>query len=158
MDKRNSNQTPPEQETGRRSEYMGMLPECAPLANPYVPFQCSNPKQYSARRGLIRGTMFPGLDLPFMGMVNNQEKSDTPLHELQALQFGIQELVLFLDTHPDDAEVTELLQSYIELWKKGVAIYEEKCGPLLHSHAVRDGKFRWLQEPWPWEYCGNEEA
>ena len=136
----------------------GYLPANAPLANPYVPFQCNNPPTYPAKTGVVRGTLFPGLDLPFMGMVNNQEKSDTPLHELQALQFGIQELVLFLDTHPDDAEVTELLQSYIELWKKGVAIYEEKCGPLLHSHAVRDGKFRWLQEPWPWEYCGNEEA
>ncbi len=49
--------------------------------------------------GLIRGTLFPGLDLPFMGMVNNTEKSDTPMHELQALAFAIQELALYLDTH-----------------------------------------------------------
>lgn len=139
-------------------QWQGKLPQCAPLANPYVPFQRENPQTYSAKRGLIRGTLFPGLDLPFMGMVNNEEKSDTPLHELQALQFAIQELTLFLDTHPDDADAASLLQSYIELWQKGVRVYEEQYGPLTQMQAVQDGTFRWLQGPWPWEYRGKEEA
>ena len=55
-----------------KREMLGVLPELAPLANPYVPFQQENPKQYTAKRGLIRGTLFPGLDLPFMGMVNTK--------------------------------------------------------------------------------------
>ena len=44
----------------------GRLPSMAPLANPYVPFQIENPPVYEARKGIVRGTLFPGLDLPFM--------------------------------------------------------------------------------------------
>ena len=66
----------------------------APLANAYVPFQSENPPKYEARKALIRGTLFPGLDLPFMGMVNQKEKNVTPLTELQTLNFAIQELAL----------------------------------------------------------------
>ena len=48
----------------------GRLPSMAPLANPYVPFQLENPPKYEPRTALVRGTLFPGLDLPFMDMVN----------------------------------------------------------------------------------------
>ena len=58
-----------------RSGANGRLPACAPLANPYVPFQNENPPKYEARKALIRGTLFPGLDLPFHGMVNEHEKA-----------------------------------------------------------------------------------
>ena len=50
----------------KKEEYCreGRLPAMAPLANPYVPFQLENPPQYEAQKGLVRGTLFPGLDLP----------------------------------------------------------------------------------------------
>ena len=32
----------------------GTLPACAPLANPYVPFQGQNPDRYTAGRALMR--------------------------------------------------------------------------------------------------------
>ncbi len=76
----------------------GRLPAMAPLANPYVPFQKENPPKYEARKGIIRGTLFPGLELPFMGMVNKNELPVTPKTELQVLAFAIQELALYLDT------------------------------------------------------------
>ena len=91
-----------------RCGYDGRLPEMAPLANPYVPFQPENPPKYDARKGMVRGTLFPGLDLPFLGMVNSREKKVTPMTEMQAMAFAIQELALYLDTHRDDAEATEL--------------------------------------------------
>ena len=61
---------PQRQQTSVRPTREGRLPAMAPLANPYVPFQLENPPQYEAQKGLVRGTLFPGLDLPFMGMVN----------------------------------------------------------------------------------------
>ena len=70
----------------------GRLPAMAPLANHYVPFQLESPLKYEPRKALIRGTLFPGLDLPFMGMVNQQEQPITPKTELQTLGFIIQEL------------------------------------------------------------------
>ena len=90
----------------------GRLPASAPLANPYVPFQLDNPPKYEARKGLVRGTLFPGLDLPFMGMENKNEKPVTPLTELQVMAFAIQELALYLDTHRDDQEALEIYRAY----------------------------------------------
>ena len=64
----------------------GRLPTMAPLANPYVPFQMEDPPKYEARKGLVRGTLFPGLDLPFMGMVNKKELPvDTLINEICAV-------------------------------------------------------------------------
>ena len=135
----------------------GRLPCCAPLANPYVPFQPETPPKYEARRGMIRGTLFPGLDLPLMGMVNEVEKSDTPLHELQALSFAIQELALYLDTHREDQEALELYQSYQELYCQGRQAYARQFGPLNHMSPTEGGQYRWLEDPWPWDLAANEK-
>lgn len=135
----------------------GRLPSMAPLANPYVPFQLENPPMYEARKGLIRGTLFPGLDLPFMGMVNKNEKNITPKTELQTLAFAIQELALYLDTHRDDKEALEMYQAYQIMYHKGMMEYSRQCGPLNHR-TPSEGEYRWLDDPWPWEYCANKEA
>ncbi len=135
----------------------GRLPASAPLANPYVPFQLENPPKYEARKALIRGTLFPGLDLPFMGMVNTREKNVTPLTELQTMAFAIQELALYLDTHRDDQEALELYRTYQKLYHEGMKAYTKKCGPLNHG-TPGEGPYCWLNDPWPWEYCANKEA
>ncbi len=129
----------------------GCLPACAPLANPFVPFQRENSETYQAPKALIRGTLFPGLDLPFMGLVNRTEKN-TPLGELMALSFAMHELGLYLDTHQNDAEATKLFQQYTDLYEQGRRTYEAKYGPLQQSDGVSDGKYVWLQDPWPWDY------
>ena len=143
-----------------RSENSGMegrLPASAPLANPYVPFQIENPPKYESRKGIVRGTLFPGLDLPFMGMVNKNELPVTPLTELQVMAFAIQELALYLDTHKDDAEALEMYQAYQRMYHEGREIYEKNCGPLNHM-SPSEGPYRWLNDPWPWEYAKNREV
>ena len=133
----------------------GYLPSCAPLANPYVPFQQKNPPKYEARKALVRGTLFPGLDLPFMGMVNKNEKPCTPLTELQTIAFVIQELALYLDTHRDDEEALELYRTYQKMYEKCKMEYEMNYGPLTHKSVVNCAEYRWLDDPWPWEYAKN---
>lgn len=135
----------------------GRLPEMAPLANPYVPFQLENPPKYEARKGLIRGTLFPSLDLPFMNMINTKEKPITPLTELQALAFAINELALYLDTHRNDNEALALYRTYQKLYHDGSAMYVREYGPLNHK-MLNDGPYRWLDDPWPWEYSANKEG
>ena len=135
----------------------GRLPAMAPLANPYVPFQLENPPKYEAAKGLIRGTLFPGLDLPFMGMVNTKEKNVTPTTQLQTLAFAIQELALYLDTHRDDKEALELYQSYQRIYHDCMMRFTKECGPLNHKTPT-EGPYAWLDDPWPWEYCRNKEA
>ena len=134
----------------------GILPSCAPLANPYVPYQQNNPVVYPAKNGVVRGTLFPGLDLPFMGMTNDVPLDDTPLHELQALCFAIAELGLYLDTHADDNEAFALYQSYVKLQKEGTAAYEKQYGPLTAAAAADGAAYDWLRDPWPWEYDANQ--
>ena len=135
----------------------GRLPLTAPLANPYVPFQQENPPRYEPRKAFVRGTLFPGLDLPFMGMVNKNEKPLTPLTELQTMAFAIQEIALYLDTHREDEEALSVYRSLQEMYERGREEYEKECGPLTHL-SVTDGKYRWLDDPWPWEYCRNREV
>jgi len=144
----------------QRSQENGMeghLPAMAPLANPYVPFQLENPPVYEARKGIVRGTLFPGLDLPFMGMINQKDMPVTPLAELQTMAFAVQELALYLDTHRDDAEALEMYRTYQKMLAEGKKKYERECGPLNHM-SVSGEKYRWLDDPWPWEYCANREG
>ena len=148
MDKKNTEQS------GRE----GRLPAMAPLANPYVPFQMENPPKYEARKGLVRGTLFPGLDLPFLGMVNQTEQPVTPLTELQALGFAVQELALYLDTHRDDREALELYRNYQQMFERCREEYRKTHGPLNHMQASGSESYDWLDDPWPWEYCGNKEV
>lgn len=135
----------------------GRLPASAPLANPYVPFQLEDPPKYEPRTAIVRGTLFPGLDLPFMNMVNKSELPVTPLTELQTMGFALQELALYLDTHRDDKEALEVFQTFQKLYKKGREKYEKECGPLTHTSAMENG-YSWLDDPWPWEYAKNREV
>ena len=135
----------------------GRLPAMAPLANPYVPFQLDNPPMYETQKGIVRGTLFPGLDLPFMGMINQKELPMTPLTELQVMAFAINELALYLDTHADDKEAFEMYRMYQKAYHEGKKKYEMKCGPLNHM-SVSGEQYRWLDDPWPWEYSAYREG
>ena len=107
-----------------KNGYEGRLRSLGPLANPYVPFQLDNPPVYEARKGIVRGTLFPGLDLPFMGMINQKDLPATPLAELQTMAFAIQELALYLDTHRDDTEALEMYRAYQKMYMEGKKKYE----------------------------------
>ena len=135
----------------------GKLPAYAPLANPYVPFQMDNPPKYEPRQALVKGTLFPGLDLPFMGMVNKNEQPVTPLSELQTMAFIIQELALYLDTHRNDEEALAVYRSFQKMYADATKAYEKECGPLTHFDYT-EGPYAWLNDPWPWEYAKNKEG
>ena len=135
----------------------GELPDTAPLAMAYVPLQKSVSPAYESMEALSRGTLFPGLDLPFMGMVNEGTLSETQLHELQALGFAIVELGEYLDTHPDDADAFALFQSYAKLYAQGKEAYERQFGSLTQRGAAAGDCYCWLKGPWPWELAANEE-
>ena len=133
----------------------GMLPASAPLANPYVPFQRQNPPRYEARKGFIRGTMYPGLDLPFMGMVNNREFPVTPMSELQVLGFALHDLALYLDTHRDDKEALEVYRTYQKIYHDAMMQFNDQQTSINHSIPNNNESYDWLNDPWPWEYHGN---
>lgn len=129
----------------------GTLPSCAPLATPYVPFQQRGAKKYDKTEALSNGTLFPGLNLPFHLKPEAVSVGNAPLAELQALEFVVLELGLYLDTHPDDAEAFAMFQEYTALEREGRRRYQEMYGPLTLSAAADSDCFTWLNDPWPWE-------
>ena len=141
-----------------QESWEGRLPAMAPLANPYVPFQMENPAKYEARKGLIRGTLFPGLDFPFKGISNNKEFPITSMTDLQALGFAIQELALYLDTHRDDQEALILYRDYQQMYLKCKEEHVRRFGPMTHGMTSDKTTYDWLDDPWPWEYSENKEV
>lgn len=134
----------------------GTMPACAPLAVPYVPFQQKNSQKYDQANALANGTIFPGLNLPFH---LNADAAGLPANhstQLQALLFVITELGLYLDTHQDDAEAFQLFQQYTEMAREAKKQYEEMHGPLTQLSAGQGQAYRWLDDPWPWEFKKNE--
>ena len=142
---------------GRCDYRAGALPSCAPLARAYVPMQQSSAQRYDAADALKRGTLFPGLDLPFMNMVNMADVSGTPLGEVMALCFVSHELQLYLDTHPEDAEAFALLQSALGLAEEAKRRYTAKYGPLRPDDLQGSETFDWIDDPWPWLYAQKGE-
>ena len=131
----------------------GTLPSCAPLAVPYVPFQQKGGKKYSQTEALANGTLFPGLNLPFHVKVDAAVPASGAAAELQALDFVLAELGLYLDTHQDDTEAFALYQQYARLAEEGRARYTAMYGPLCQMDAAKAGAYAtWLNDPWPWEY------
>ena len=124
----------------------------------YVPLQDSIEPSYDRNQALVRGTLFPGLDLPFMNVINKGNLTGTPLGELMALDFVIKELNLYLDTHKEDAEAFAMLKSTIALYDEGKQRYVRKYGPLTVADLRYADCFTWLQSPWPWEYHEDMEG
>lgn len=134
------------------SDNCGTLPECAPLAVPYVPYQQSGSKRYSQMDALNNGTLYPGLNLPFRAKPTAASVPQSPLSELQALEFVLQELALYLDTHPSDGEAFELFRQYAALEEASRAAYVAECGPVMRGETAQSKTYTWLQDPWPWNY------
>ncbi|MFI3252864.1 MAG: spore coat protein CotJB [Eubacteriales bacterium] len=134
----------------------GVLPTCAGLAVPYVPFQQNEPKKYSQMEALSNGTLYPGLNLPFHLQVAGGTLVETPLVELQALDFVLTELGHFLDTHPDDTEAFTLFKQYAAMAETARTEYENKYGPLTRPASAKYDNYCWLSDPWPWNYAENE--
>ena len=166
-DNRQSSPLPRPPQSGQRPDHTpskncpcgtGMLPQnCANLAFPFVPMQEEDPQRYNNREALQRGTLFPGLDLPFKAAIQaNSKLNNTALVELMALDFAIDELGLYLTTHPEDQEALQLYWSYIKLAQEGREKYQKLYGPLLQTDLTPDQGFVWLNDPWPWEKGGNE--
>ena len=136
---------------------MGSLPASFPLATALTPMQERVDPVYESGEALSRGTLFPGLDLPFMNLVN-PDLPVTPMTELMAIDFVNDELELYLDTHADDAEAFAMYQTMLALGREAHRRFTEQCGPIRQSDMLGDERFRWLNDPWPWDLGGRKEG
>ncbi|UUZ80605.1 spore coat protein CotJB [Paenibacillus sp. P26] len=74
------------------------------------------------------------------------------LEELQAADFVLVELTLYLDTHPDDIQA---IQQYNLCAQKRMQLahqFQLEYGPLMHfGHSFSRHPWQWWEGPWPWQ-------
>lgn len=89
---------------------------------------CKTPEQCCAERRRIREEM---------------------IHNIKCLNFSVIELGLYLNTHHNDEKALCLHREYTKELKELKDQYQRIYGPLSIYYPCR--KWRWLEEPWPWE-------
>lgn len=77
------------------------------------------------------------------------------LYEVQKHNFAAYDLLLYLDTHPDDKKAFGLFRDMVEKLKKLKKEYEKNYGSLSAYNSASKGEFDWLDSPWPWEKEAN---
>ena len=74
------------------------------------------------------------------------------LEEIQAIDFVIVELNLYLDTHPNDFEAINQFNEFTEKSMQLKVEYEKKFGPLMNfGRSYANYPFNWIDTPWPWQ-------
>ena len=71
------------------------------------------------------------------------------IEQIRCYDFSINELALYLDTHPEDERALCLHRKYANILRDLMDKYQRVYGPL--SINCPCNKWRWLEEPWPWE-------
>lgn len=74
------------------------------------------------------------------------------LRQLQALDFVLVELNLYLDTHPGDANAIEQYNQFTQQRWQVANDFEARYGPLMNfGHSYSGFPWQWNDTPWPWQ-------
>lgn len=74
------------------------------------------------------------------------------MEQLQAVDFVLVELTLYLDTHPDDVEAINQFNHYAKERKQLKKVFESQFGPLLqYGNSYSNYPWNWNDSPWPWQ-------
>lgn len=74
------------------------------------------------------------------------------MEELQAVDFVLVELTLYLDTHPTDRQAIQQFNEFAKMSKQIRKQIESKYGPLRQYGASYSGyPWNWDDAPWPWQ-------
>jgi len=119
---------------------------------------------YESDQALRQGTLFPELDKPMC----DQEPCHTCVSCEQAADFAAWEVRLYLNTHPCDRSAQALYRHYCQEYEDCDCQERQGCGYACLCCCDQDDcdcqsgccsqctRWRWTQEPWPWEYCEEE--
>jgi len=80
------------------------------------------------------------------------------LAELQSFRFAAHDMLLYLDTHPEDKKAFALYKDLVNKYMLLKKSYETENGPLCAFSAAESDSFDWLDSPWPWEKEANSNV
>lgn len=129
---------------------------------------------YDGPQALKRGTIFQDLDMPFFAADNpgapnaccetsgaadpRQQEREALMLQIYQISFVADDLRLYLDTHPQDAQALDMLKSNLTQRKQLLKSFAQKFYPLtMDCMADTDpananaGCYCWQEGPMPWE-------
>jgi len=86
-------------------------------------------------------------------MKNEMNKMEL-LKQISAAKFMMEDLSLFLNTHPTDRETIVEYNYYVKEWRDLKENYEMNYG-MLSDDSLSCYPWQWISEPWPWENEAN---
>ena len=72
------------------------------------------------------------------------------MRQIMEAGFAMDDVVLFLDTHPENQDALRYYQAVRDMRNQAIAAYESQCGPLRYAD-VTSSSWDWVTEKWPWE-------
>lgn len=89
-------------------------------------------------------------------MMTNSMDSCKMCRHIQILGFTLDDLTLFLDTHPCDQDAQKCYFHYLKAYNEALQEYAKSFGPMNLSTAAESGKYwEWVCTPFPWELGGG---
>jgi len=131
---------------------------------------CETSSRYDWATALKEGTIFPCLNLPFFkapfGDSNikpqscgnakpEQQRREEAVTRISEVSFAINDLTLYLDTHPDCKNGLNLFYQLVDERLKLLAQFAGEFYPLTQSSMVTgecgQNNYGWSEGPAPWE-------
>ena len=78
-----------------------------------------------------------------------RQSREEMLQRIMEYGFAMNDLVLYLDTHPESERALCLHREYAREARELRDRYQRIYGPLTNDYPCN--KWRWLEQPWPWE-------
>ena len=73
------------------------------------------------------------------------------MKKIQMYDFCLNELNLYLDTHPNSQKGLEMFHKYNKLLSEACDEYTMMYGPITINDVSSKCKWTWATEKWPWE-------
>ena len=74
---------------------------------------------------------------------------------INQISFAVDDVKLFLDTHPENQKALDYFQKYKEKRIEALKEYAEVYGPLTVDRVSENSDcWNWINEPWPWQEGG----
>lgn len=127
---------------------------------------------YDLGTSLYNGTLFPSLNLKFYAAeeipcpvcekstLTKGSKHEEALMEIFQVGFAINDLTLYLDTHPSCQKGIEMMRNLLEKRLNALADYAKNYVPLTQLSIVtgetKENEYGWDEGPLPWDPFGDE--
>ena len=88
---------------------------------------------------------------------NQNQQREMLLKKINEVSFAVDDILLFLDTHPDCQEALDFYRQNVAIRKEALSESARLYGPLTIDTADDScsRSWEWIQQPFPWEMKGG---